>query len=62
VLSVGPYCILEVICGPLLTQRRLRKYFLYASADARSSGSASNFGSNFAHAASRLAGMYSVGQ
>ena len=43
-------------------QRRLPKYFLYGSADAASSGSASSFGCIFSHAASRLAGKYSVGQ
>jgi hypothetical protein len=44
------------------TYRRFAKYFFEASAEARSAGSASNFASNFFHAASRLAGKYSVGQ
>jgi phosphohistidine phosphatase SixA len=43
-------------------QRRFAKYLFQASADARSWGLASNFGSNFSHAAARFAGKYSVGQ
>jgi hypothetical protein len=48
---------------PLMrTERRFAKNTLYASADARRPGSASNFDSNFFHAAARFAGTYSVGQ